>query len=96
MIELPNIIQFLEFFDFLRGNPAAYLVMLTAAMILIDRGKLDLAVRMTRILAPFLLFVALAAVAMGMLNARGRFFIPALAPASFNVCSIVGVVTFPT
>lgn len=37
MIELPNIIEFLEFFDFLRGNPAAYLVMLTAAMILILR-----------------------------------------------------------
>lgn len=37
MIELPNIIQFLEFFDFLRGNPAAYLVMLTAALILILR-----------------------------------------------------------
>jgi hypothetical protein len=37
MIELPNIIQFLEFFDFLRGNPAAYLIMLTAALLLILR-----------------------------------------------------------
>lgn len=37
MIELPNIIRFLEFFDFLRGGPAAYLVMLTAALILISR-----------------------------------------------------------
>jgi hypothetical protein len=37
MIELPNIIQFLEFFDFLRGNPAAYLVMLTAGLLLILR-----------------------------------------------------------
>lgn len=37
MIQLPNIIQFLEFFDFLRGGPAAFLVMLTAALILILR-----------------------------------------------------------
>jgi uncharacterized membrane protein len=37
MIDLPDIIQSLEFFDFLRGAPAAFLVMLTAAMILILR-----------------------------------------------------------
>ena len=37
MIEFPSIIEFLEFFDFLRGNPAAYLVMVTAALILIVR-----------------------------------------------------------
>lgn len=55
--------------------------------------KLDLAVTMTRILAPFLLFVALAAVAMGVLNTCGKFFVPALAPASFNVAVILGVVT---
>jgi len=53
--------------------------------------KMDLAVTMTRILAPFLLFVALAAVAMGVLNTHGRFFLPSLAPASFNVAAIVGV-----
>jgi len=55
--------------------------------------KLDLAVTMTRILSPFLLFVALAAVAMGVLNTCGRFFLPALAPASFNVAAILGVIT---
>lgn len=37
MIEIPSIIEFLNFFDFLRGYPAAYLVMLTAALILIVR-----------------------------------------------------------
>jgi uncharacterized membrane protein len=37
MIEMPDILQFLEFFDFLRGSPAAYLVMLTAALLLILR-----------------------------------------------------------
>jgi putative peptidoglycan lipid II flippase len=57
-----------------------------------DAEKLDLAVTMTRILSPFLLFVALAAVAMGVLNTYGRFFLPALAPAWFNVAAILGVV----
>ena len=37
---------------------------------------------------PFLLLVSLSAVAMGMLNAQGRFTAPALAPALFNVGSI--------
>jgi putative peptidoglycan lipid II flippase len=54
--------------------------------------KLELAVTMTRILSPFLLFVALAAVAMGVLNTCGRFFLPSLAPASFNVAAIAGMV----
>lgn len=54
--------------------------------------KMALAVSMTRILAPFLLAVALASVAMGVLNTFGRFFVPALAPASLNVAAIAGVV----
>jgi putative peptidoglycan lipid II flippase len=54
--------------------------------------KLDLAVTMTRILSPFLLAVAAAAVAMGILNTYGRFFVPALAPALLNVAAILGVV----
>jgi len=58
-----------------------------------DEEKLALSVTMTRIVAPFLLFVALAAVAMGMLNVCNRFFLPALAPVFFNVASIAGVVT---
>src|SRR6185295_6107333 len=57
-----------------------------------DPAKMALAVTMTRILSPFLLFVALAAVAMGVLNTHGRFFLPALAPAAFNVAAILGVV----
>jgi putative peptidoglycan lipid II flippase len=54
--------------------------------------KLELAVTMTRILAPFLLAVALASVAMGILNTYGRFFVPALSPALLNVAAIAGVV----
>jgi putative peptidoglycan lipid II flippase len=45
---------------------------------------------LTRILWPFLPLVALAAVAMGVLNAHRRWFLPALAPALFNAVSVVG------
>ena len=38
---------------------------------------------------PFLPLVSFAALAMGMLNAQGRFAVPAAAPAMFNVVSIV-------
>jgi putative peptidoglycan lipid II flippase len=54
----------------------------------------DLAVKMTRILFPFLLMVSLAAVAMGVLNTRGRFGIPASASTMFNVGSIIGGLLF--
>ena len=53
-------------------------------------GKADLTIHLTRIMIPFLLFIALAAKAMGILNARHRFGVPAIAPACFNVGSIVG------
>jgi putative peptidoglycan lipid II flippase len=53
-------------------------------------GKADLTVQLTRVMIPFLLLIALAAQAMGMLNARNVFGIPALASAFFNVGSIVG------
>ena len=47
---------------------------------------------LARIMLPFLTLVALAAAFMGMLNALGHFFVPALSPAMFNVASIVLVV----
>jgi putative peptidoglycan lipid II flippase len=51
-----------------------------------------LAALLTTVMMPFLLLVSLSAVAMGMLNAQGRFTAPALAPALFNVGSIaVGI-----
>ena len=51
-------------------------------------GKFELAVRMTRIMFPFLLLVALAAQAMGVLNACNRFGVPALASTFFNLGSV--------
>lgn len=52
-------------------------------------GKLPLTVLLARIMVPFLMLVAVAAVFMGMLNALGYFFLPALSPATFNVATIV-------
>jgi putative peptidoglycan lipid II flippase len=51
-------------------------------------GKFELAVSMTRIMFPFLLLVALAAQAMGVLNASNRFGVPALASTFFNIGSV--------
>ena len=52
-------------------------------------GKFELTVFLTRMMLPFLTFVALAAACMGMLNSLHRFFIPALSPAMFNVVTII-------
>lgn len=52
-------------------------------------GKLALTGRLTAIMFPFLLFVALAAWAMSVLNTEGSFFVPSIAPAFLNVASIL-------
>lgn len=54
-----------------------------------DPEKFELTVNLTRIMAPFLTCVSLAALFMGVLNSLKVFFIPALAPASYNVMSIL-------
>lgn len=51
-------------------------------------GKFELAVSMTRMMFPFLLLVALAAQAMGVLNASNRFGVPAMASTFFNIGSV--------
>ncbi len=56
-------------------------------------GKTELTSLLTMIMFPFLLFVALSAVVMGMLNTRGKFFIPAMSSSFFNLGSIVGGVS---
>jgi putative peptidoglycan lipid II flippase len=56
-------------------------------------GKLELTVFLTRLMLPFLTFVALAAAFMGMLNSLHRFFVPALSPAMYNVATITCALT---
>src|SRR5256886_8904093 len=55
--------------------------------------KAELTVVLTRIMFPFILLVSLAALVMGMLNARHVFGPPAMASAFFNLGSIIGGVT---
>src|SRR5256714_347635 len=55
-----------------------------------DPGKAALTVTLTRVMYPFILLVSLAALVMGMLNARSVFGIPAMASSFFNLGSIVG------
>ena len=56
-----------------------------------DPAQLSLAVRLTRVMFPFVLLVGLSALAMGLLNVEGRFFAAALGPAVLNVGMIAGV-----
>jgi putative peptidoglycan lipid II flippase len=57
----------------------------------VSNPKTDLMLRLLRLMAPYLLLVCLAAVLMGMLNARGHFFVPALGAALLNVVMIASV-----
>jgi putative peptidoglycan lipid II flippase len=52
-------------------------------------GKGELTVHLTRIMLPFLLLIAVAAQAMGMLNSLGSYFLPAVAPVMLNLGMIV-------
>ena len=67
--------------------------LLTAADYQLIPGKFELTVYLTRIMFPFLIFIALAAVVMGILNTKGLFFVPAIASSFFNLGSIVGGVS---
>lgn len=52
--------------------------------------KAALTIQLTRIMFPFILLVSLAALVMGMLNARHIFGMPAMASSFFNLGSILG------
>jgi len=53
-----------------------------------DPGQQRLATTLTRIMFPFLFFISLAALAMGILNSLGRFGPPAFSSSAFNVVSV--------
>ena len=55
-------------------------------------SKVELAIYLTQLMFPYLLFVSFAAIAMGLLNSKGKFGIPACASTFFNVSSLaVGI-----
>ena len=51
-------------------------------------GKLELTTQLARVMMPFLTLAAIAAAVMGMLNSLRHYFLPALAPATFNIIAI--------
>jgi putative peptidoglycan lipid II flippase len=54
-------------------------------------GKWGLTIFMTRVMFPYLFFITLAALATGILNSFGRFFVPASTPILFNLAIIIAV-----
>lgn len=67
---------------------APYIVPLYAGGYAVEPGKLALTIELTRWVFPFILLMGLAALGAGVLNALGVFFVPALAPALFNLVMI--------
>ncbi len=55
-------------------------------------GKVEVTSTLLKIVSPFLLLLAMASVAAGMLNTLDHFFIPALAPAIYNVSLILAAI----
>lgn len=54
-----------------------------------EPGKAELTITLLRILFPFILFLGMAALSMGVLNTYGRFGLPASASSFFNLGSII-------
>lgn len=64
------------------------IVRLMAPGFVADKAKFELTVSLTRMLFPFILFVSIAALFMGILNSLKKFSMPAFAPVVLNVCMI--------
>jgi putative peptidoglycan lipid II flippase len=59
-----------------------------------DPQKFELCVHLTRIMIPYVLFIGLVALCMGILNVLGHFAAPALAPTLLNLSMIGAVLLF--
>ena len=57
--------------------------------------KFQITVTLARIMSPFLCFISIAALFMGVLNSLKVFFIPSFAPVFFNVAMIASMIIFP-
>jgi putative peptidoglycan lipid II flippase len=70
---------------------APYLVKLIAPGFKDNVAQFNLTVTLSRIMFPFLLFIGLAALSMGVLNSLRSFAAPAVAPIMFNLAIIIAV-----
>lgn len=60
-----------------------------------DTERLQLAISLLKVMAPFLTLISLAAITMGALNALKVFFLPSFAPVFFNVAMILSIIYVP-
>ena len=73
------------------GSVAAPLIVrLVAPGFIVEPAKLDLTIRLTRLLFPFITLVGLWAYFMGLLNSLRHFMVPALGSAILNLAMIAG------
>ena len=70
---------------------APWIVRLIAPGFAADPGQASVATLLTRVMFPYLVLVGIASLAMGALNAQGRFFAAALGPAVLNTGMILAV-----
>lgn len=68
---------------------APFIVRILAPGFIRDPLKLDLTIRLTRLLFPYLLLIGLSAYAMAVLNSLKHFILPALAPCLLNISLII-------
>jgi putative peptidoglycan lipid II flippase len=66
-----------------------YIIKLFAAGF--DESTFELAVSLNRIMFPYIIFISLTALSMGVLNSLRHFFAPAFSPVILNICIIVAV-----
>jgi len=67
---------------------APWLIRLIAPGFYATPSKLDLAVYLTRLMFPYILFIGVAALFMAILNSQGHFATPALSPSVLNIAMI--------
>ncbi|MGZ8165154.1 MAG: murein biosynthesis integral membrane protein MurJ [Methylobacter sp.] len=71
---------------------APVLITLLAPGFIRQGTQYELAVQLLRITFPYLFFISLVAFAGGILNAHGKFAIPALSPVFLNICMIAAAI----
>lgn len=71
---------------------APLLISVFAPGFLWEAGQYQLAVQLLRITFPYLLFITLTAFAGAILNAHGKFAVPAITPVFLNICIIIAAI----
>jgi putative peptidoglycan lipid II flippase len=93
-ILLGSITTVIAILIFLFARPLLHFI--TDSQFTADLERVEVTVQLIRVMAPFLVFVSLAALFMGALNTLRVFFVPALAPACFNIIMIACMIYLPS